>query len=118
MLCEKLLIDLEKSKEKYKDPEKENATFKEKNISLENELKGSKLVLSKFTVGYILDKILESQKGFNDKPGLGYNENNSNKTFGKLITAKSKQKRLCSKCSRCKNYGHRSPFCPVVRGIP
>ena len=64
---------LEKSKEKFLNLEKENIALKEKVIVLENDLKDSKLVLRKFTTGStILDKILESQKGFYYKASLGY----------------------------------------------
>ena len=61
----RLISDLEKSIEKCKIFEKENNALQEKIISLEKELKDSKLVLTKFTTGNtILIKFLSLKKDF------------------------------------------------------
>ena len=63
------------------------ALIKQNKIS-ETDLKQSDLVLLKFfTSSKILDKILESQKGFYDKTCLGYTESN-HKNFKNYLRKK------------------------------
>ena len=104
VMLTKAKIELEKNLDSMKN---ELDVLAKKNENLQNSF-------SRFSMGQQnLDMMLETQRAFFDKDGLGF-DNSTKETHLKNFFAKSNDSHdTSSKCSYCKKLGHSIYLCPL-----